>query len=65
MSYEQLQGTCLVKGKAARNDHRKMHENMGTMYEAMLDQIPESTLDSMGQFLEAFDRALDDMDKSV
>ena len=53
------------KGKAARNDHRKMHENMGTMYEAMLDQIPESTLDSMRQFLEAFDRALDDLDKSV
>ena len=53
------------KGKAARNDHRKMHENMGTMYEAMLDQIPESTLDSMRQFLEAFDKALDDLDKSV
>ena len=42
-----------------------MHENRGTMYEKMLDQIPESTLDSMRQFLEAFDRALDDMDKSV
>ncbi len=53
------------KGKKTRDEHRKMHESMGTMYEAMLDQIPESTLDSMRQFLEAFDMALDDLDKSV
>ena len=51
------------KGKKARDEHRKMHENMGTMYEAMLDQIPESTLDSMRQFLEAFDKALDEAEK--
>ncbi|WP_022762539.1 MULTISPECIES: MarR family winged helix-turn-helix transcriptional regulator [unclassified Butyrivibrio] len=49
------------KGKKARSEHRKLHENMGTMYEKMLDQIPEETLESMKQFLKAFDEALDKM----
>ncbi len=51
------------KGKVARDGHRQMHENMGEMYKAMLDQIPKSTLDEMRKFLEALDKALDDMNK--
>ena len=48
-------------GKKARNEHRKMHETMGTKYEALLNQIPDKTLDSMVKFLKAFDEELDKM----
>ena len=47
------------KGKKARSEHRKQHETMGTMYEKILDQIPEETLQSIKQFLKAFDEALE------
>ena len=48
-----------------KEDLQKFYEKNGFKLAQGTICIPESTLDSMGQFLEAFDRALDDLDKSV
>lgn len=49
------------KGKKARKEHRKMHENMGTRFAALMNRIPEDVQKYMIDFLKEFDRELDEL----
>ena len=47
------------KGKKAREEHRKMHETMGTKFAALMDGIPEDLQKYMIDFLQDFEKELD------
>lgn len=47
------------KGQQARKEHRKLHETMGTKFDALLSRIPEDVKDTMMDFLKAFEEELD------
>lgn len=49
------------KGQQARKEHRKLHETMGTKFDALLSRIPDDVKDTMMDFLKAFE---EEMDKS-
>jgi DNA-binding MarR family transcriptional regulator len=47
------------KGKRARNEHRKMHETMGTKFALLMDGIPANVQKYMFEFLQDFEKELD------
>ena len=47
------------KGQQARKEHRKLHETMGTKFDALLSRIPDDVKDTMMDFLKAFEEELD------
>lgn len=49
------------KGGEARAEHRKMHENMGTKFAALMDGVPEDVQKYMIEFLREFEKELDEM----
>ena len=49
------------KGQQARKEHRKLHETMGTKFDALLSRIPEDVKDTMMDFLKAFEEELDNI----
>ena len=47
------------KGQQARKEHRKLHETMGTKFDALLSRIPDDVKDTMMDFLKAFEEEMD------
>jgi DNA-binding MarR family transcriptional regulator len=47
------------KGKKAREEHRKMHETMGTKFAALMDGIPADVQKYIMEFLQDFEKELD------
>ncbi len=47
------------KGQQARNEHRKLHETMGTKFDMLLSRIPEDVKDIMMNFLKDFEEEID------
>ncbi len=47
------------KGQQAREEHRKLHETMGTKFDVLLSRIPDDVKDTMMDFLKAFEEEMD------
>ncbi len=47
------------KGKEARSEHQKMHENKRIMFASLLDSLPEEALNAMMKFYKEFEKELD------
>ena len=51
------------KGKQAYDDHRHEHETRNTKFTSLLDSMPSETQESMTEFLMAFEKELDSIQK--
>ena len=49
------------KGKKAREEHRKIHETMGTKFAALMDSVPADVQKYMFDFLQDFENELDNL----
>lgn len=49
------------KGKQARSEHHKMHENQRIMFASLMDSLPEEALNVMMKFYKDFEKELDEM----
>jgi len=47
------------KGKQARSEHQKMHENKRIMFASLMDSLPEEALNAMMKFYKEFEKELD------
>ena len=47
------------KGRKARDEHRKMHETMGTRFATLMDRVPEDVEKYIIEFLKDFEKELD------
>jgi len=49
------------KGKQARKEHQKMHENQSEMFVRLMTSVPEDSLLKMSEFFKSFEKELDQM----